>query len=126
MSVMVHYVHAPPPLPAISHPLLPPPPLPGDRHFHVFLVNMYYAGLCCPSALHMALHCFPIPQIKHLYVFCDILSPKALYGWVLLLFRTQDVVDQFCEWLLLFWRTLQTRTQYLSNPPPPPREIVTW
>ena len=34
---------------------LPPPP-PGDRHFHVFPC----AGLCCPSALHMALHCFPI------------------------------------------------------------------
>ena len=34
------------------------PPHPGDRHFHVFLVNMYCAGLCCPSALRMALHCF--------------------------------------------------------------------
>ena len=38
--------------------LCPPPP-PGDRHFHVFLVNMYCAGLCCPTALRMALHCFP-------------------------------------------------------------------
>ena len=37
-----------------------PPPHLGDRHFHVFLVNMYCAGLCCPSALRMALHCFPI------------------------------------------------------------------
>ena len=37
-----------------------PPPHPGDRHLHVFLVNMYCAGLCCPSALRMALHCFPI------------------------------------------------------------------
>ena len=42
-----------PPL-AISH------PPPGDRHFHVFLANMYCAGLWCPSALHMALHCFPL------------------------------------------------------------------
>ena len=50
----------PPPL-ANTHPLQsPPPPPPGDRHFHVFLVNMYCAGLCCPSALRMALHCFPI------------------------------------------------------------------
>ena len=39
-------------------PLQSPPPHPGDRHFHVFLVNMYCAGLCCPSALRMALHCF--------------------------------------------------------------------
>ena len=51
-------LQSPTPL-AISHPLQSPPP-PGDRHFHVFLVNIYCAGLCCPSALHMALHCFPI------------------------------------------------------------------
>ena len=48
----------PPPL-AKSPPLQSPPP-PGHRHFHVFLVNMNCAGLCCPSALRMALHCFPI------------------------------------------------------------------
>ena len=47
----------PPPLQTPT-PCNPPPP--GDRHFHVFLVNMYCAGLCCPSALRMALHCFPI------------------------------------------------------------------
>ena len=35
---------------------LPPPPPPGDCHSHVFLVNMYCAVLCCPFALHMALH----------------------------------------------------------------------
>ena len=29
----------PPPF-ANTHPLQPPPPPPGDRHFHVFLVNM--------------------------------------------------------------------------------------
>ena len=53
----------------------PPPPL-GDRHFHVFLVNMYCAVLS-PSALHMALHCFPITSNQALCVFCDILSPMA-------------------------------------------------
>ena len=46
-----------PPL-ANSPPLQSAPPHPGDRHFHVFLVSMYCAGLCCPSALRMALHCF--------------------------------------------------------------------
>ena len=45
---------------ANSPPLQSPPPHSGDRHFHVFLVNMYCAGLCCPSGLPMALHCFPI------------------------------------------------------------------
>ena len=56
-SLLVYLYPAPPlqnPLPCNL------PPHPGDRHFHVFLVNMYCAGLCCPSALHMALHCFPI------------------------------------------------------------------
>ena len=49
--------YPPPPLQSPPPCNLPPPP--GDRHFHVFLVNMYCAGLCCPSALRMALHCFP-------------------------------------------------------------------
>ena len=49
-----------PPPPCKLPPLATPPPPPGDRHFHVFLVNMYCAGLCCPSALRMALQCFPI------------------------------------------------------------------
>ena len=52
-------VLVPPPPLQTPPPCTPPPPL-GDRHFHVFLVNMYCAGLCCPSALRMALHCFPI------------------------------------------------------------------
>ena len=46
------YLWVPPP-PLQSPPLCNPPPHPGDRHFHVFLVNMYRAGLCCPSALHL-------------------------------------------------------------------------
>ena len=52
-------VTPPPPPLAISHPLQSPSPQP-PLNFHVFLVNMYCAGLCCPSALRMALHCFPI------------------------------------------------------------------
>ena len=51
-------VPSPPPLQPTT-PCNPPPP-PGDRQFHVFLVNIYCVGLCCLSALHMAVHCFPI------------------------------------------------------------------
>ena len=50
----------PPPLCKLPPLAISPPPHPGDRHFHVFLVNMYCAGLCCASASRMALHCFPI------------------------------------------------------------------
>ena len=48
-----------PPPPLQSPPPCKVPPPPGHRHFHLFLVNMNCAGLCCPSALRMALHCFP-------------------------------------------------------------------
>ena len=75
----------PPPLYKLPPLTIPPPP--GDRHFHVFLVKMYCAGLCCPSALCVALHCFPITSIMHLCVFCDILSPKALYDVLCCYFR---------------------------------------
>ena len=51
---------SPPPPPCNLPPLAISHPHPGDRHFHVFLVNIYCAGLWCPSALHMALHCFPV------------------------------------------------------------------
>ena len=34
---------------------------PGDCHFHVFLVKMYCACLCCASALRMASHCKGCP-----------------------------------------------------------------
>ena len=46
----------PPPLQTPS-PCNPPPPHRETVTFF-FLVNMYCAGLCCPSALRMALHCF--------------------------------------------------------------------
>ena len=73
---------------------LPPPPHPGDRRFHVFLVNMYV--LVCVAHLLYAWPCiaFPLLQIKHLCVFCDILSPKALYGCAVLLLQTQDVFSR--------------------------------
>ena len=40
-------------------PLHPPPPPPRETVTSMFfLVNIYCASFCCPSALHMALHCF--------------------------------------------------------------------
>ena len=102
-------------------PLAIPPPFPGDRHFHVFLVNMYCAGLCCPSAYTWPCIAFPLLKIKHLCVFCDILSPNTLYGFVVLLFQTQDVEDQFCEWLLpILEKTSDKEPVPLQPPPPPP------
>ena len=57
------------PPPCKLPPLAISPPCPRDRHFHVFLVNMYCAGLCRPSALRMALHCFPITTTEHVQQF---------------------------------------------------------
>ena len=58
--------------------LVPPPPCPGDRHFNVLYVNIYYGGLCCPSVtLGLAL----------VSVFCDILFPKTVYGVFRCFFR---------------------------------------
>ena len=52
--------------------------------------------LVCVAHLLYAWPCiaFLLLQIKHLCVFCDILSPKALYGCVVLLLQTQDVFSQ--------------------------------
>ena len=49
--------------------------------------------LVCGAHLLYASPCiaFPLLQIKHLCVFCDILSPKALHGCVVLPLQTQDV-----------------------------------
>ena len=51
-------------------------------------------------------------------MFCDILSPKALYGFVVL--QTQDVEDQFCEWLLPILEKTSDKDPVPLNPPPPP------
>ena len=56
-SLGENQAYLPPPLLQSPTPCTPPPPQ-GDRHFHVFLVNIRRAGLCCP--LHMALHRFPV------------------------------------------------------------------
>ena len=47
--------------------------------------------VCCPHLLYTwPCVAFPLLQVNHLCVFCDVLSPKALYGCVVLLFQTQD------------------------------------
>ena len=74
------FASLPPPPPEISHPLQPPPPPGGDSHFNVLLVHMCYAGLCCLSVTTRPCIAFPILQINHLCVSCDIPSPKAVYG----------------------------------------------
>ena len=84
-------------------------------------------ALVCVAHLPYTWPCiaFPLLQIKHLCVFCDILSPRALYGFVVLLFQTQDVEDQFCEWLLpILEKTLGNDPVPLQSPPP--LETATW
>ena len=78
-------LHVPPP------PLQPPPP-PRRPSFPCFSSIV----LVCVAHLLYAWPCiaFPLLQIKHLCVFCDILSPKALYGSVVLLLQTQDVFSR--------------------------------
>ena len=68
---------------------LPPPPFEisppgggrgGDCHFTVLLDNLYCGGLCSPSVTHTrSCMAFPLLQISHLCVFCNILSPKVVY-----------------------------------------------
>ena len=67
---------------------------------------------------------FLLLQIKHLCVFCDILSPKALYGCLVLLCQTQDVEDQFCEWLLPILEKTSDKDPVPLQSPHPPWETV--
>ena len=99
-----------------------PPPPRGDRYFHVFLVNMYCAGLCCPFALHMALHCFPIisNQAPVCVCVCVIFSlQRHCMGALCCYFRPKLWRTNSVNGCFLFWRKLRTRTQYPCNPPPP-------
>ena len=58
----------------------PPPPPPGDCHLTVLLGNIFCGGLCCPSVTHTRpCIAFPLLQISHLCVACDILSPRAVF-----------------------------------------------
>ena len=73
---------------------LPPPP-PRETVTSMFF-KLTCTVLVCGAHLLYAWPCiaFPLLQIKHLCVFHDILSPKALYGCVVLLLQTQDVFSR--------------------------------
>ena len=79
-----------------EHEYQSPPPLGGrDRHFAVLPGNIYcvvfpVAFLVCVPHLSHTRSCiaFPLPRISHLCVFCDILSPKAVYRVLCPFFRT--------------------------------------
>ena len=81
-------------------PLQTPPPLQSPPPTRETVTSMFFQLTCivlvCVSHLLCARPCiaFPLLQIKHLCVFCDILSPKALYGCVVLLLQTQDVFSR--------------------------------
>ena len=139
-----HYVSDPlPPPPPCKVPPLAIPPPPGDRHFHVVLVNMYCAGLCCPSALRMALHCFPSTTNQTPNRACATIQ-SVLFSYPEVLYRSFGssitfVLDE------THWHRINAKVAShvfsllasvegttvcleipLQSPPPPPRETVTW
>ena len=69
--------------PANSHPLQSPPPPPGETVTSMFFYLTCIVLVCVAHLLYTwPCIAFPLLQIKHLCVFCDILSPKAFYGCV--------------------------------------------
>ena len=79
-----------PPLPLQSPTPCHPPPPPETVTFMFF--ELTSIAVACVAHLPYTLHCiaFLLLQINHLCVFCDTVSPKALYVCVVLLFQTQD------------------------------------
>ena len=88
------HVALPPPPPCKVPPLAKSPP-PRDT-----VTSMFFSLTCivlvCVAHLLYAWPCIAVPvlQIKHLCMFCDIISPKALYGSVVLPLQTQDVFSR--------------------------------
>ena len=80
--------------------VLTPPPLQSPPPTRETVTSMSFYLTCivlvCVAHVLYAWPCiaFPLLQIKHLCVFCDILSPKALHGCVVLLLQTQDVFSR--------------------------------
>ena len=81
-------------------PLANPPPLQSPPPTRETVTSMFFWLTCivlvCVAHLVYTWPCiaFPLLRIKHLCVLCDILSPKALYGCVVLLLQTQDVFSR--------------------------------
>ena len=64
-----------------DHVLMQPTPQGGNPSLHYFARQIYCGG-CVPHRSHTLTGpciAFPLLQISHLCVFCDILSPKAVY-----------------------------------------------
>ena len=122
----------PPPL-CKPPPLAISPPHPGDRHFHVFLVNMYCAGLCCASALRMALHCFPISSNQAPVCVLSYSLSKGVV-WVcggqkhLCWMKHIGINAKVASRVFSLLASVEGTTVCLKIPlqsPPPPRETVT-
>ena len=146
-NVIQGIVHPPPPL-AISHPLRSPPPPPRETVTSMFFWLTSIALVCVAHLLYTwPCIAFPLLQINHLCVFCDVLSPKALYGCVVLLSQTQVLYRSFGSPITFVldeshWHHIKSKVashvfsslasvegttvclEIPLQPPPPPREIV--
>ena len=75
-------VPCPPPLEIPPSPLAicPHPPLGGETVTSLFCQAISIAVVCVPHLSHTrSCIAFPLLRISHLCVFCDVLSPKAVY-----------------------------------------------
>ena len=65
-----------------------PPPWEGETITSLFCKAISIAVVCVPHLYHTrSCIAFPLLQISHLCVFCDILSPKAVYRVLCPFFR---------------------------------------
>ena len=64
---------------AVVPSLQSPPPPGGETVISLFCYAISIAGICSPLSHIRSCIAFPLLPISHLRVFCDILSPKAVY-----------------------------------------------
>ena len=95
----IHNQNSPPPLQSPTPCNPPPPPRENVTSIFFYLISV---ALVCVAKLLYTLHCFPITSNQS-DAFCDNLSPKALYGCVVLLFETLVLYRSFRSPTTFVW-----------------------